>query len=531
MFVNIIYLALVVVVAVLLAVDVSRTPYESLPGQADSHPRDAEQAIPRVPPSTRVIPGEPAAAGGAIAAYDSSPSSRHAGASSPAGSREHKGIWSGAQHRGSHRELKNWPFRSRLLLLVTISVVATAVVTVSIIHIADSLQGAPIHSDISSIRDSAITSAILTGVVMIIVLALALWSMIIVTRSMLRPLYRLRAGAAEMAGNRLPDVVRLINEGGGEDLLRDAEPIGVDSLDEIGDVARAFDQVHKEVLRLAVSEAGLRGKLNTMFANLSRRSQGLVERQIRLIDDLEQREDRPERLASLFKLDHISTRMRRYSQNLLVLAGQQLPDSHSNRPVELADVIRAAVSEIEEYERILLDAQPGIAVGAPAVSDVVHILAELIENATALSPSSTSVVITGYRLTNGGVLVNITDRGFGMSDDEMTHANWRLDHPAAADVSVSKNMGLFVAGRLAARHGVRIRLNPAESGGLTALVWLPDTLVLYQEAAVSPGFDDGLSSARPGAGPAMSVRSGRRGRMDPEQAVAEYSPPGTRSPS
>ena len=511
MFVNIIYVALVVMVAVLLAVDVSRTPHESSHGQADSHPRDAEQAIPRVPPSTRVIPGEPAAAGGTAAAYDSSPSSRHAGASSPAGPREHKGIWSGAQHRGSHGELKNWPFRSRLLLLVTISVIATAVVTASVIHIANSLQGASIHSQISSIRDGAITSAILTGIVMIIVLALALWSMIIVTRSMLRPLYRLRAGAAEMAGKRLPDVVRLIGEGGGEDLLRDAEPIGVDSVDEIGDVARAFDQVHKEVLRLAASEAGLRGNLNTMFANLSRRSQGLVERQIRLIDDLEQREERSDRLASLFKLDHISTRMRRYSQNLLVLAGQQLPDSHSNRPVALTDVIKAAVSEIEEYERILLNAQPGIVVSAPAVGDVVHILAELVENATALSPSSTSVAITGYRLTNGGVLVNITDRGFGMSADEMAHANWRLDHPAAADVSVSKNMGLFVAGQLAARHGVRIRLNPAESGGLTALVWLPDTLVLYQEECSLAQVGRRLRGRQAGAGPGYvgQVRSVR----------------------
>ena len=341
------YLAPVVVVAVLLAVDVSRTSDESSHGQADIHARDAERAIPRVPPAPGSSlgnlpqPGEPSRRTIPARLLGTRAPVR------PLGPRERKGIWSGAQHRGSHGELKNWPFRSRLLLLVAISVVATAVVTVSIIRIANSLQGAPIHSDISSIRDSIITSAILTRVVMIIVLALALWSMIIVTRSMLRPLYRLRAGAAEIAGNRLPDVVRLINEGGGEDLLRDAKPIGVDSLDEIGDVARAFDQVHKEVLRLAVSEAGLRGKLNTMFANLSRRSQSLVERQIRLIDDLEQREDRPERLASLFKLDHISTRMRRYWQNLLVWP-VTAADSHSNRPVELADVIRAAVSEIEE---------------------------------------------------------------------------------------------------------------------------------------------------------------------------------------
>ena len=291
MFVNIIYLALVVVVAVLLAVDISRTPDESSHGQADSHPRDAERAIPGYLPAPGSSLGnlpQP----GSRARRRIQPVFSARGTSSPAGPREHKGIWSGTQ-LGALGELKNWPFRSRLLLLVAISVVATAVVTVSIIHIANSLQGAPIHSDIRSIRDSVIVSAILTGVVMIIVLALALWSMIIVTRSMLGRCTGLRAGAAEMAGNRLPNVVRLINEGGGEGLLHDAKPIGVDSLDEIGDVARAFDLVHKEVLRLAVSEAELRGKLNTMFANLSRRSQGLVERQIRLIDDLEQREDPP----------------------------------------------------------------------------------------------------------------------------------------------------------------------------------------------------------------------------------------------
>jgi signal transduction histidine kinase len=529
MLIDIICLALVVAVAVLTAVDVSRTPPESSHGQADRHARDAERAIPRVPDGIRTFPGEPAASGEAVAAQDSSsPSSRHAGVSSPAGVRQRISTSSGGQHKGSHGALKNWPVRSRLILLLTIAAVTAAVVTVSVIHIANLLQGPSIDSKISSIRDSAITSAILTAVVMIIVLALALWAIIIVTRSVLRPLYKLRTGAAEMAGKRLPDVIRLINEGAGEDLLRDAEPIGVDSQDELGDVARSFDQVHKEVLRLAASEAGLRGKLNTMFVNLSRRSQGLAERQIRIIDDLEQTEERPERLASLFKLDHVTTRMRRYSQNLLVLAGQQLPDSHSNRPVELTDVIRAAVSEVEDYERITLSAQPGIAVAAPAVTDVVHVLAELIENATALSPSSTSVVITGHRLTSGGVLVTITDRGFGMSGEEMAHANWRLDHPAAADVSVSKNMGLFVAARLAARHGVRIRLNPAESGGLTALVWLPDVIVLYQEAAVSPGYYDDYGSARPGPVPAVSDRSGRLGRMEPDHAVAEYSPQGTR---
>src|ERR1700748_2947119 len=230
---------------------------------------------------------------------------------------------------------------------------------------------------------------------------------------MVGPLRRLRNGALEVAGTRLPETVRRMSETDGENIPPEVEPIDVDSSDEIGEVARAFDQVHKEAVRLAANEAALRGNVNAMFVNLSRRSQSLVERQIRLIDDLEQGEQDPERLSSLFQMDHLATRMRRNSENLLVLAGHEV-SKRWNQPVALVDVLRAAVSEIEQYERVSLNVQPGIAVRGQAVNDVVHLLAELAENATSLSSADTPVNISGHLLTSGGVLLDITDQGVGM---------------------------------------------------------------------------------------------------------------------
>ena len=265
-----------------------------------------------------------------------------------------------------------------------------------------------------------------------------------------------------------------------------SQPIDVDSSDEIGEVARAFDQVHREALRLAANEAALRGNVNAMFVNLSRRSQSLVERQIRLIDDLEQGEQDPERLSNLFQMDHLATRMRRNSENLLVLAGHEV-SRRWNQPVALVDVLRAAVSEIEQYERVSMNVQPGIAVRGQAVNDVVHLVAELVENATSFSSAETPVTVSGHLLNSGGVLLDISDQGVGMGAEEMAHANWRLDNPPVVDVAVSRRMGLFVVARLAARHGIRVRLRPAPTGGLTALVWLPDETVTHEGAGSGPG--------------------------------------------
>jgi signal transduction histidine kinase len=358
---------------------------------------------------------------------------------------------------------------------------------------------ASVISRATSLRDRAITLAIIIFLGVVLLLAITLATTTFIGRSMVGPLRRLRTGALQIAGVRLPETVQRMSETDGEGVSLEVEPINVDSTDEIGEVARAFDQVHREALRLAANEAALRGNVNAMFVNLSRRSQSLVERQLRLIDDLEQGEQDAERLSSLFQMDHLATRMRRNSENLLVLAGHE-EARRWNQPVALVDVLRAALSEIEHYERVTLNVQPGIAVRGQAVSDVVHLTAELVENATSFSAAEMPVTIAGHLLSSGGVLLEITDQGVGMGSEEMAHANWRLDNPPVVDVAVSRRMGLFVVARLAAKHGIRVRLRPAASGGLTALVWLPDEAIVHETSDSTPGVRRGGVLAEPTLG-------------------------------
>ena len=263
-----------------------------------------------------------------------------------------------------------------------------------------------INSQANTLESNSLHNAIIVSVATLLLLILVLLITTFVARSMIRPLRKLRADALEVAGSKLPEMVRRLSESEGGDASAEIEPIGVTSTDEIGEVARAFDQVHREAVRLAADEAMLRGNLNAMFVNLSRRSQSLIERQLSLIDNLEQTEQDADRLSSLFRLDHLATRMRRNSENLLVLAGHEAASRRWSQPVPLVDVLRAAISEIEQYERVVLNVQPGIQVIGQAVNDVVHLVAEIVENATTFSPEDTQVYVTGQPLTSGGVLRN-----------------------------------------------------------------------------------------------------------------------------
>jgi signal transduction histidine kinase len=383
----------------------------------------------------------------------------------------------------------------------------------------------------SGAQGSALSTAIATAVVLLLVLLAAL----LVARSLVLPLRRLRAGALDVATVQLPDRVRRLSDS--PDPANDLEvsPIAVLSSDEIGQVARAFDQVHAEAVRLAGNEAVLRTSFNAMFVNLSRRSQSLIERLARMIDSLEQNEDDPDRLSNLFSMDHLVTRMRRNSENLLLLAGHESPRKWTE-PVPLADITRAATSEIEQYNRVVLNVQPGVSVIGQAVSDVVHLLAELIENATIFSPKDTQVLVSAQELTSGGVLIEVTDKGIGVSESRLAEMNWRLDNPPVMDVSVSRHMGLFAVARLAERHRIRVRLRPAVPQGLTALVWLPDTVIERSVRAYSgtgswQSVGDGAQTSnflqsRRGTGQhslaaAVSQRaSGRHGVMRPAGDVA-----------
>ncbi|MEU0567109.1 nitrate- and nitrite sensing domain-containing protein [Nonomuraea sp. NPDC005983] len=297
-----------------------------------------------------------------------------------------------------------------------------------------------------------------------------------VARSLVRPLRKLRTEALEIAGKRLPDFVQHLRETRDGAANAQVPPIGIFSRDEVGEVARAFDEVHREAVRLAGDEARLRSNVNAMFVNLSRRSQTLVERQLTLIERLERGERDDTRLGDLFRLDHLATRMRRNSENLLVLAGQEAARKWSE-PVELMDIVRAALGEVESYDRVSIQVQSEVAVAGQAVSDVVHLLAELVENAVSFSSGDTKVVISSSRIDGGGVMVSVTDNGIGMGPEELTQANWRLANPPVVDVSVSRRMGLFVVGRLALRHNIRVQLRRQDVGGLAAMVLVPETLL------------------------------------------------------
>jgi signal transduction histidine kinase len=318
-------------------------------------------------------------------------------------------------------------------------------------------------------------SALLIGILAAAILILVLLATFALARSLVLPLRRLREGALDIATVQLPERVRQLGETPDPATSLDVSPIDVLSVDEIGQVARAFDQVHAEAVRLAGNEALLRRSFNAMFVSLSRRSQSLIERLVRMIDSLEQNEQDSARLSNLFAMDHLVTRMRRNSENLLLLAGHEGARKWSE-PVPLTDVVRAAISEIEQYNRVALRIQPGVMVPGHAVSDVVHLLAELIENATVFSASDTQVLVTVQELASGGVLIQISDGGVGVSEARLAEMNRRLDDPPAIDESVSRHMGLFAVARLAERHGVRVRLRAGTPRGLTALVWLPDSI-------------------------------------------------------
>jgi len=325
----------------------------------------------------------------------------------------------------------------------------------------------------SSERGSAFLLAGAVGLIVVVVLLVTTG----VAQSLVRPLRRLRSDALDVALRRLPEVVQRLRETASDAPPPEIAPIGIHTKDEIGEVARAFDEVHREAVRLASEEARLRSNINAIFVNLSRRSQTLVERQLALIERLEQGEENERRLADLFTLDHLATRMRRNSENLLVLAGQDVSRRHSE-PVELMDVVRAALSEVENYERAVLRLQSEVAIAGQAVNDVVHLLAELIENALWFSPADTKVYISSNRIDGSGVMISVTDQGIGMSPEELAQVNWRLADPPVVDVAASRRMGLFVVGRLAMRHGIRVQLRSQDSGGLTAMVLLPENLIV-----------------------------------------------------
>ncbi|GLY96342.1 nitrate- and nitrite sensing domain-containing protein [Actinoplanes sp. NBRC 103695] len=347
--------------------------------------------------------------------------------------------------------------------------------------------------------------AAVEGGLVLIVLLIAIALAIVLARSLILSLRRLREGALGVAHRDLPEAVarlrdvRNLGDGGADDIVRQMrDPIQLRNRDEVGEVATAFNTVHREAVRIAAEQAALRTSVSAMFLNLARRSQSLVDRMIGELDQIERGEEDPKRLAQLFELDHLATRMRRNDENLLVLAGA---DSSAPRREDalLVDALRAAQSEVELYNRIEFGTvDTDISIAAIAVNDVVRLIAELLDNATRFSPPNSIVVADGRRIRDY-VVIQVEDHGLGMSEEQMNQLNARLAEPPSVDVAAFRLMGLAVVGRLSSRYGIRVELRTNVEGGTIVQVTLPSNIVLLPHRPIdgppprTPQVDRGYS--------------------------------------
>ncbi|MGU3502330.1 ATP-binding protein [Mycobacterium sp. C31M] len=371
------------------------------------------------------------------------------------------------------------------------SIAATDEIADRVIEQTTASVTAAVDEQASAQRSTAIRDA----VVVVVALLLALLAIALVARSLVRPLRRLRDSALKVAHTDLAHELDQVRGGGDPGPVT---PIPVHTTEEIGQVAHAVDELHEQAVLLAGEQARLQLQVSDMFETLSRRSRSLVDQQLTLIDQLERDEQDPQRLDSLFRLDHLAARMRRNGANLLVLAGTNTTREHAD-PVPVAAVVNAAASEVEDYTRIVTATLPDCEVAGSVAADLVHVLAELMDNALRYSPPSTGVRISGVRTEDGALVLEVGDNGLGMAEPDLRVANTRLSSGGEVNPYTARHMGLFVVGRLAAQHGLVVRLRATVPGepnsGTTAGVYVPADLVVG--AVVGPRFTDLAPAVEP----------------------------------
>ncbi|TDD35082.1 HAMP domain-containing protein [Actinomadura sp. KC06] len=343
------------------------------------------------------------------------------------------------------------------------------------------------------ISGAIITRVVLAGALGLVAVAASLVLAVWVARSIVRELAGLRRAALDLADVRLPGVVRRLRRGDEVDVAAEAPPLGFGTR-EIDQVGEAFNAARRTAIQSAVEEATLRRNVSDVFVNLARRSQTLLHRQLKLLDAMERRIETPDDLEDLFRVDHLATRMRRHAEGLIILSGQA-PGRGWRSPVAIVDVARAAASEVEDYTRVNVAPMSRAAIVGPAVADVIHLLAELIENATVFSPPHTTVQVQGQPVAHGYTL-EVEDRGLSMDAAGLAAANERLANAADFDLSDSAQLGLFVVGRLARRHRIRVTLRTSPYGGMTAIVLLPEDLVVRDGADAERGGAPALTTGR-----------------------------------
>ncbi|MTE11363.1 ATP-binding protein [Nocardia aurantiaca] len=358
-----------------------------------------------------------------------------------------------------------------------------------------------IVSRVDDLASSARSGAIRYSIIVVATILGALALAVLIARAMIVPLRRLRLAALRVAEYDLGQEVSALRDGADpEDVPLEPMPVHTD--EEIGQLARAVDDIHGQALRLAADQAAMRTQVNDMFETLARRSKSLVDHQLSLIEAMEYDEKDPRLLENLFRLDHLAARMRRNGDNLLILAGTKQRRTKS-APVEIADVLRAAISEVEDYERVKLGATPRGSLVEPAASDLAHLFAELLDNALRASPPETDVKFTFAQAHDQGLLIEVADRGIGMPPAEMAEINRRLEAVAEVGPDTARHMGLFVVGRLAERHGLTVRLRPtfdiARDPGVTVTVHVPKPLIVSAGGAISVPPQQGQQPPAPSA--------------------------------
>ncbi|MGH3099909.1 MAG: sensor histidine kinase, partial [Thermoleophilia bacterium] len=348
----------------------------------------------------------------------------------------------------------------------------------------------------SAVKQAAERRAWLYSLLLVAALVLAVVLALVTARSLIRPMRRLETAAEETAEHRLPSVVQRLQDGEQVDLeAESAAPIEVRSRDEIGHLAEAFNSVHRVAVRVAGREAVLRRSVGDMFLNLARRSQSLIERQLEVIDELEVNGSGAEVQAGLGELDHLATRMRRNAENLIILSGSE-PARRWRGPVGLTEIVRASIGEVKEHTRVELLPLDEVQLAGHAAADVMHLLAELIENAVTFSAPGTKALVAGQPLP-AGYLLEIEDQGLGMTDEQLVKVNQRLAKPPDIDFALAKMLGFFVVTQLASKHGIKVQLRHSWYGGVTALVLLPRQLLVNPAELGPPGDGAVMRTADP----------------------------------
>ncbi|MEV6761734.1 nitrate- and nitrite sensing domain-containing protein [Streptomyces sp. NPDC051105] len=367
-----------------------------------------------------------------------------------------------------------------------------------------------------------LTKAAVVGVAGLAAVGLSLWFAVRGARRISRRLESLRDAADLLTAHQLPALMGRLSAGEDVDAVTEAPPLAAREAgdDEIGDVGRSFNRARLAAVEAAVQQATLRRGLFAVLLNIARRNQALVHRQLKLVDTLERRTDDPAVLGELFRIDHLTTRMRRHAESLIILSGAT-PGRRWRRPVPIADVVSSAVGEIEDYTRVVVPPMPEVGVAADAVADVVHLVAELLENATVFSPPHTQVTLRTGRVGRGFTL-EMDDRGLGLDAEQLAEAHRTLTDPEAFDPTRHDRLGLYVVGRLATRHGIEVTLRDSPYGGTTAVVLLP-TAVL---AEVEP--ESGRRGGERGRRPSAEEHGGRPARAEgrPASAVGVLPPHG-----